>query len=74
MSAKTIKPGDPCTCKPGRYVRFVVPRGVPGLAAIISCRPNDSVRSDEIREHALPDGVDVLIHVPDLGTRRDATR
>lgn len=58
-----IRAGGPCPCKEGRYVRFVVP-AVPGCKPVISCRPTDSVRSDEIREHAIPPGSEIQIRLP----------
>ena len=56
-----VRVGGPCPCHEGCYVRFVIPTGVPGCRSIISCRPTDSVRSDDIREHAIPAGSEVQI-------------
>jgi hypothetical protein len=30
--------GGPCSCAPGRYVRFIDPPGVPGLRPAVHCR------------------------------------
>lgn len=61
-----IRNGGPCPCKRGRYVRFFIPPGVPGCKAVISCRPTDSVRSDEITEHAILAGSELQIRMPGL--------
>jgi hypothetical protein len=59
-----IRAGGPCPCKEGRYVRFVIPPNVPGCRSVISCRPTDSVRSDEIIEHSIPSGSEIHIRIP----------
>lgn len=58
-----IRAGGPCTCKPGRYVRFVIPPGVPGCDAVISCREVDAER-DTVREHSIPAGTEIQIRCP----------
>jgi hypothetical protein len=57
--------GGPCTCRPGRYIRFVIPRGVPGCEAVISCRANDAA-NDFRAEHPLPIGAEYVLRVPSL--------
>jgi hypothetical protein len=61
-----IYSGGPCSCRAGRYVRFVIPPGVPGLAPHISCRANDAER-DEVAVHDLPAGAVVAIRMPGPG-------
>lgn len=58
-----IAAGAPCTCKPGRVVRFVVPP-VPGVpTGEVSCRPADSARHAEVRYHAPAAGALIALHV-----------
>jgi hypothetical protein len=60
---KLIAPGVPCTCREGRFVRYAVPT-VPGLRGFISCRPYESTRYDDVREHDLPREAVIALHVP----------
>lgn len=58
--------GGPCTCSPHRYVRYVIPRGVPGLGAFISCRPYDAVERSSIAEHGLPSDAELVVKIGGL--------
>jgi hypothetical protein len=60
-----VRAGGPCTCKEGRYVRFVIPPGVPGCRPVISCREVDAAK-DTIHEHAIPAGTEIHIRAPGL--------
>lgn len=67
-----LYPGAPCTCHPGRYIRFIIPPGVPGCRAVISCRNDNDLNGPttgpkSLLEHALPPDVEVLVHVPGIG-------
>lgn len=57
--------GGPCTCKPGRYVRFVIP-AVPGCEGVISCQQEGETRRATIIEHAIPVGVEIAIRCPQI--------
>jgi hypothetical protein len=57
-----LYPGAACPCGPGRYVRFVIPRGVPGCRPVVSCREVGPV--EVVREHALPGAAVVAMHLP----------
>lgn len=61
-----IRAGRPCTCSPGRVVRFAIP-SVPGIPdGEVSCRPEDSAEWKAVRHHALPAGAHVEVRVPGL--------
>lgn len=62
MSARVVFNGSPCTCKDGRYVRFVV-QAAPGIDGVISCRGNVSPQRD-VREHPIPANAIVLVRMP----------
>lgn len=61
-----LRPGAPCPCRPNRYIRFIIPRGVPGCAPIISCRQADLATRESIKEHEIPAGAEVEIWVGGL--------
>lgn len=61
-----VRAGGPCTCRPGRYIRFVIPPGVPGCEAVISCRSNDGTGDTSKLEHAIPAGAEIQILVASL--------
>jgi len=63
---KIVTKGGACVCEPNRYIRFVIPRGVPGAKAVISCRENDGIGKESMREHSLPRDVEVGILSPRL--------
>ena len=67
MSAnRTIRVGGPCTCEPGRYIRFAMPK-VPGLvSSIISCQDNEGTHRHTIHEHPIPEGADVEVFCPTI--------
>lgn len=66
-SPKIVYAGGPCTCRPGRYVRYFIPR-VPGLKATIFCRQNDADK-EHLAEHPVPAGAVLAVCVPELGVR-----
>lgn len=59
-----LYPGSPCSCSPRRYVRFVVPAGVPGCPPVISCRDAELTGPKSLAEHPLPAGAEVAIRAP----------
>lgn len=61
---KNIVKGGPCSCAPDRYVRFVIPPGVPGCHPVISCRGAHDVGKSSIREHAPPRDMVYGVHIP----------
>jgi len=65
---RLLYPGAPCTCRPGRYVRFVDPPGVPGLEPAIHCRAVGAPEAER-RTHDIPPDAVVLIHVPTVDPR-----
>ena len=67
--ATELHAGGPCSCAPGRYVRWIDPRGVPGLEPAVHCRGYDSP-ADDRRTHSLPSHVAVLVRCPDLDPAR----
>lgn len=63
-----LRAGDPCTCEPGRYVRYVLP-DVPGLRARIFCRDNEAGTLGT-RDHPPPDeGIEVEMRLPSLDNK-----
>jgi hypothetical protein len=68
MASAILAPGAPCSCRAGRYVRYVVPT-VPGLVGFVSCRDSEAPRG-EVREHGIPDGALIAIFTPDPGVAR----
>ena len=64
-----IYAGGPCTCVPGRYIRFIDPPGVPGLEPKIACRGVDSPNEDK-RYHAIPEHAVLGIRLPVLWTHQ----
>jgi hypothetical protein len=61
---KIVYKSGACVCAPNRYIRFVIPRGVAGCPPVISCRENDGVGRESMREHALPPDVEVGVLFP----------
>jgi hypothetical protein len=61
---KIISVGCPCTCRPGRYVRFFIPPGVPGCEPVISCRGVESARED-VQVHEIPRGALIAFRLPE---------
>lgn len=55
----------PCTCKPGRYIRFIDPPGIPGLTPRIHCRDSFEGRGFTAT-HPIPRGCAVWARVPSL--------
>lgn len=68
-----LHPGMPCTCKPGRYVRFIV-QAVPGCAGVVSCRDSELTGKASLSEHPIPALAEVMIRVADFGTGGDTVR
>ena len=60
----TLIRGGPCCCRPGRYIRFVIPRGVTGCDPVISCRSQDGTGRESMREHEVPVGAHYAILYP----------
>lgn len=54
--------GGPCSCRPGRYVRFIIP-AVPGCVAAVHCRDLEAAR-EGLATHAIPAGAVVALHMP----------
>lgn len=67
MNPQTICAGGPCSCSPGRVVRWAVPR-VPGLLGEVSCRSIGETRWADVRHHELPRNTDVVVKVGDVMT------
>lgn len=65
-----IRKGGPCSCKPGRYVRFFIPPGVPGCTPVISCREvgaasdKDVHERDRVAYHGVPEDAELQVRVP----------
>lgn len=61
--------GSPCTCAPGRYVRFAIPK-VPGIhTAIVSCRAIDETGPQSVHEHPLPVNTYIAVRIPSIDGR-----
>lgn len=60
-----IRKGGPCTCSPGRYIRFIIPPGVPDAEPVISCRDNEAGELT-VKEHAIPAGAEIVMHCPEV--------
>lgn len=59
-----LHPGSVCSCSLRRYVRFVIPAGVPGCAPVISCRDAELTGPKSLAEHPLPADAEVAIRAP----------
>lgn len=68
MNPLILAVGSPCSCAPGRYVRYVVP-AVPGLRATVSCRSHSSTEWRDVRHHAPPAGTMMAVFTPSPGQR-----
>lgn len=68
--ATILYKGGPCCCHPNRRVRYVIPFGVEGARAEVSCREDDEHGPESLRWHAPPDDLEYAIHIPEL-TRAD---
>lgn len=62
MNQRIVVAGGPCTCRPGRYVRYFVPR-VPGLRATIYCREVGAGK-EQRDSHPVPSDAMLFVHVP----------
>lgn len=60
---KIIYNGGPCTCEPGRYIRFITPR-VPGCIPAIHCRDNCAGKEGK-NKHPIPKDAVIALRVPD---------
>lgn len=60
-----IYAGGPCCCRPGRYVRYIIPRGVPGATAAIHCRDAEAVTEGKAT-HPIPRGAVLMVRTPSV--------
>lgn len=61
-----IYAGGPCTCRPGRYVRYFVP-AVPGCEATVFCRDVEAGKEGKA-QHPPPAGAMLAMRVPEINS------